>query len=257
MACWGQALVQWLGLTLGLPPPLGSPLASAGPLWPSLAPPPLHRLLSVIEGTSVKRCHSESGAACETPRGKTGILQRRAWKRVPRSCQSPREVELSSQRPVSHTIWLSPASTSPRRGACVQAHVSACAFNPLDLFHSLALLTLLTCFEMTPASTEVSPSPVLETSRLNDPCRGAAAECHLLPSRSAGSVRVVLVGSMDSLYLSLPLIPSLPMAEVMRPPTAGHLLHSLSRPESGATAHGPGSSRASSLGAGPALPSQH
>lgn len=249
--------MQWSGLTLGLPPLLGSPLASAGPLWPFLAPPPLHRLLSVIEGTTVKRCHSESGAACETPRGKTGILQRRAWKWMSRSCQSPREVELSSQRPVNHTIWLSPASTSPRRGACVQAHMSACAFNLLDLFHSLALLTLLTCFEMTPASTEVSPSPALEMSRLNDSSRGAAAECHLLPSRSAGSVRVVLVGSMDSLYLSLPLIPSLPMAEAMRPPTAGHPLHSLSRPESGATAQGPGSSQASSLGSGPALLSQH
>lgn len=96
MACWGRVLVQWSGWTLGLPPPLGSPLSSAGPVWPSLAPLPLHRLLLVIEGNSVKRCHGESGTSCETPRGKTGILQRRAWRWMPRSCQSPREVELSS-----------------------------------------------------------------------------------------------------------------------------------------------------------------
>lgn len=96
---------------------------------------------------------------------------------------------------------------------------------------------------MTPASAEMSPSPVLEMSRLNDSCRGAVAECELLPSRSAGSVRVLLVESMESLCLSLPLILFLPMAEAMRHPTAGHPLHSLSCPESGATSQCPGSSR--------------
>lgn len=137
MACWGQVLVQWSGLTLGLPPPLGSPLSSAGRLALPGTP-------ASSSSPSVKRCHGESGTSCETLHGKTGILQRRARKWMPRSCQSSREVELSSQRSVNHTIWLLPASTSPRRRACVQAQVSTCVFNLLDLSHSLALLTLLT-----------------------------------------------------------------------------------------------------------------